>query len=537
MSYAHGTSDVPLLGETVGANLDRTVERLPDADALVSRHQDVRLTYAQFGEQVDLVARGLLDLGVSAGDRVGVWSPNNVEWVLVQYAAAKVGAVLVSINTAYRHGELRHVLRQSGTRLLLAAESVKSPDYRDVIDRVQPDVDGLDRVLHLGTDDWDTLLSAGEMVPMDVLRARSAAVQFDDPVNIMFTSGTTGAPKGVTVSHHAAINNGYVLGERCGYTRHDRVCIPIPFHHGFGNVCGNIACTTHGACIVIPGPSFEPGAVLDAVQAERCTSLYGVPTMFLAELSHPGFDRYDLSTLRTGLMGGSPCPRELMDQVVSRMHIEQITVGYGMTETMVTTLTSPDDDVERRVATVGPALPHVELKLVDSADKTTVVPRGVPGELCARGYSNMLGYWNDDAATAELMDRGRWLHTGDLAVMDDDGYLQIVGRIKDMIIRGGINVDPGEIENFLLAHPDIADVAVVGVPDPEYGEHVLACIRPAPGAGVTEDDVRTYCDGRIAYFKVPYYIQIVDAFPMTVTGKIQKYRIREQAISELGIGL
>lgn len=532
-SYAHGTSDVPLLGETVGANLDRTVERLPDADALVSRHQDVRLTYAQFGEYVDLVARGLLDLGVAAGDRVGVWSPNNAEWVLVQYAAAKVGAVLVSINTAYRHGELRHVLRQSGTRLLLAAESAKSPDYRDVIDRVAPDVEGLERVLHLGTDDWDNLLSAGEMVPMDVLRARSAAVQFDDPVNIMFTSGTTGAPKGVTVSHHAAINNGYVLGERCGYTRHDRVCIPIPFHHGFGNVCGNIACTTHGACIVIAGPSFEPGDVLGAVQAERCTSLYGVPTMFLAELGHPEFDRYDLSTLRTGLMGGSPCPRELMDQVVSRMHIEQITVGYGMTETMVTTLTSPDDDVERRVATVGPALPHVELKIVDPRDRTTVVSRGVPGELCARGYSNMLGYWNEDAATAELMDRGRWLHTGDLAVMDDDGYLQIVGRIKDMIIRGGINVDPGEIENFLLAHPDVADVAVVGVPDPEYGEHVLACIRPAPGASVTEDDIRSYCDGRIAYFKVPYYIQIVDAFPMTVTGKIQKYRIREQAISEL----
>lgn len=532
-SYAHGTSDVPLLGETVGANLDRTVERLPDADALVSRHQDVRLTYAQFGEYVDLVARGLLDLGVAAGDRVGVWSPNNAEWVLVQYAAAKVGAVLVSINTAYRHGELRHVLRQSGTRLLLAAESAKSPDYRDVIDRVAPDVEGLERVLHLGTDDWDNLLSAGEMVPMDVLRARSAAVQFDDPVNIMFTSGTTGAPKGVTVSHHAAINNGYVLGERCGYTRHDRVCIPIPFHHGFGNVCGNIACTTHGACIVIAGPSFEPGDVLGAVQAERCTSLYGVPTMFLAELGHPEFDRYDLSTLRTGLMGGSPCPRELMDQVVSRMHIEQITVGYGMTETMVTTLTSPDDDVERRVATVGPALPHVELKIVDPGDRTTVVSRGVPGELCARGYSNMLGYWNEDAATAELMDRGRWLHTGDLAVMDDDGYLQIVGRIKDMIIRGGINVDPGEIENFLLAHPDVADVAVVGVPDPEYGEHVLACIRPAPGASVTEDDIRSYCDGRIAYFKVPYYIQIVDAFPMTVTGKIQKYRIREQAISEL----
>ena len=536
-SYAHGTSDVPLLGETVGANLDRTVERLPDVEALVSRHQDVRLTYAQFGATVDLVARGLLAFGVAPGDRVGVWSPNNVEWVLVQYAVAKVGAVLVSVNTAYRHRELQYVLQQSGTRLLFAAESVKSPDYRDVIDGVLHDLDRLERVLHIGSGDWDDLLSAGEAVPMDALRARSAGVQFDDPVNIMFTSGTTGAPKGVTVSHHASVNNGDVLAERCGYSQHDRVCLPLPFHHGFGNVCGNIACTTHGACIVIPGPTFDPGDVLDAVQAERCTSLYGVPTMFLAELSHPAFDRYDLSSLRTGLMGGSPCPRELMDQVVSRMHIAQIAVGYGMTETMVTTLTSPDDAVERRVSTVGPALPHVELKIVDPNDRTTVVPRGVPGELCARGYSNMLGYWDDDAATNALMGRGRWLHTGDLAVMDDDGYLQIVGRIKDMIIRGGINVDPGEIENFLLTHPDIADVAVVGVPDPEYGEHVLACIRPVPGASVTQDDVRAYCDGRIAYFKVPYYIQFVDAFPMTVTGKIQKFKIRERAISELDLAV
>lgn len=350
-SYAHGTSDAPLLGETVGANLDRTVERLPDVEALVSRHQDVRLTYAQFGATVDLVARGLLALGVAPGDRVGVWSPNNVEWVLVQYAVAKVGAVLVSVNTAYRHRELQYVLQQSGTRLLFAAESVKSPDYRDVIDGVLHDLDRLERVLHIGSGDWDDLLSVGEEVPMDALRARSAGVQFDDPVNIMFTSGTTGAPKGVTVSHHASVN---------------------------------IACTTHGACIVIPGPTFDPGDVLDAVQVERCTSLYGVPTMFLAELSHPAFDRYDLSSLRTGLMGGSPCPRELMEQVVSRMHIAQIAVGYGMTETMVTTLTSPDDAIERRVSTVGPALPHVELKIVDPNDRTTVVARGVPGS-CARG--------------------------------------------------------------------------------------------------------------------------------------------------------
>jgi fatty-acyl-CoA synthase len=537
LSYAHGTSGTPLLGETVGANLDRTVERFPDADALVSRHQGVRMTYAQFGATVDVVAGGLLDLGIAAGDRVGLWSPNSAEWVLLQYAAAKVGAVLVSINTAFRQRELQHALQLSGARLLIAAESARSPDYREVIDRVLPDVDRLERVLHLGTADWDNLLSAGEMVPADVLRARSATVRFDDPANIMFTSGTTGAPKGATMSHHGNLNNGYLLGERSGCTRHDRVCLPIPLHHAFGSVCGNIACTSHGACIVLPGPAFEPGDVLDTLQVERCTSLYGVPTMFIAQLDHAGFDQYELSTLRTGIMGGSPCPRELMDQVISRMHIDQITIVYGMTETMVTTMTSPDDDIERRVSTVGPALPHVELKIVDAGDGATVVPRGVAGELCARGYSNMLGYWGDDASTAGIVDRARWLHTGDLAVMDDDGYLRIVGRIKDMIIRGGINVYPSEVENFLLGHPDIADVAVMGVPDREYGEHVLACIRTVPGADLTVDAVREYCEGRIAYFKVPHYVRFVAEFPMTVSGKVQKYKLRELAISELELAL
>jgi fatty-acyl-CoA synthase len=536
LSYAHGAADTSLLGETIGASLERTVERVPDAEALVSSHQGLRYTYAAFNAAVDDVARGLLARGVEVGDRVGVWSPNNAEWVLLQYATAKVGAILVNINPAYRRRELRYALGQSGCRMLVSAESFKTSDYRDMIEASRADAPALEQVLYVGTADWDDLLTAAEDVTADALRDRADGLQFDDPINIQYTSGTTGAPKGATLSHHNILNNGFFVGEYCRYTAADRVCIPVPFYHCFGMVLGNLACTTHGSCMVIPGPAFEPSAVLETIAAEGCTSLYGVPTMFVAELNHPDFDAFDLTSLRTGIMAGSPCPREIMKQVIARMHMEQVTICYGMTETSpVSTQTGPDDDIEQRVSTVGQVHPHVEIKIVDPDDLRTVVPRGASGELCTRGYSVMLGYWNDDERTAEVIDAGRWMHTGDLATMDDDGYVQIVGRIKDMIIRGGENVYPREVEEFLYEHPAIADVAVVGVPDDTYGEQVLAWIQLAEGAALTEDAVREYCRDSIAHFKTPRYVQFVDAFPMTVTGKIQKYKIREQAIADLGL--
>ncbi|CAN5901009.1 AMP-binding protein [soil metagenome] len=536
LSYSHGTSDTALLGETIGENLERTVERVPDAEALVSRHQDLRYTYAEFNDAVDLVARGLLHRGIEVGDRVGIWSPNNAEWVLLQYATAKAGAILVNINPAYRKRELEYALGQSGCRMLVSAESFKTSDYRDMIDQVEPDLDALEQVLYLGTDDWGALLSAGDEVAAEDLRRRAATLQFDDPINIQYTSGTTGAPKGATLSHHNILNNGYFIGEFCRYTEADRVCIPVPFYHCFGMVLGNLACTTHGACIVVPGPAFEPGPVLETVEAEACTSLYGVPTMFVAELNDDSFDDYDLSSLRTGIMAGSTCPREVMKQVIAQMHMDEVTICYGMTETSpVSTQTGPDDDIEQRVSTVGRVHPHVEVKITDPDDLHTVVPRGEPGELCTRGYSVMLGYWNDDERTAEVIDDGRWMHTGDLATMDDDGYVEIVGRIKDMIIRGGENIYPREIEEFLYEHPDIAGVTVVGVPDGKYGEQVLAWIQLADDAELTEDGVRDYCSDEIAHYKVPRYVQFVDEFPMTVTGKIQKFKIREQAIADLDL--
>jgi fatty-acyl-CoA synthase len=534
-SYASGTSTVPLLGETVGANLERTVARRPDAEALVSRHQDLRYTYGELNDAVDVVARGLLAAGIQQGDRVGMWSPNNAEWVMVQYATAKVGAILVNINPAYRTTELEYALNQSGCRMLIAAPSFKSSDYQAMVEQVRPNIPQLEQVTFLGSSGWDDLLAAGHALPMDPLAVRAAQLDFDDPINIQYTSGTTGFPKGATLSHHNILNNGFFIGEFCGYDERDRVCIPVPFYHCFGMVLGNLACTTHGATIVLPDAAFEPQAVLETVAAERCTSLYGVPTMFIAELGHPEFHRFDLSSLRTGIMAGSPCPVEVMKQVISAMHMADVTICYGMTETSpVSTQTAPDDSIDKRVGTVGRVHPHVEVKVIDPTTGHTV-ERGAPGELCTRGYSVMLGYWDDPEKTAEAIDPARWMHTGDLATMDDDGYVNIVGRIKDMIIRGGENVYPREIEEFLYSHPDVADVQVIGVPDAKYGEEIMAWVRLRAGASLTPDAIRAFCRNRIAHFKIPRYVKFTDDFPMTVTGKIQKFKMREQAIAELDL--
>jgi fatty-acyl-CoA synthase len=534
-SYASGSSRLPLLGETIGANIERTVNRVPDAEALVSVHQGLRFTYAELNDMIDLVARGLLDCGLEVGDRAGIWSPNLAEWVLVQYATAKLGVILVNLNPAYRSSELTYALNQSGCRMLFAAESFKSTDYRAIVESIRAEVGGLERVVYLGAPEWDGLLTAGQTVVVDRLVARSRLTDFDDPINIQYTSGTTGSPKGATLSHHNILNNGYFVGEALGYDETDRVCIPVPFYHCFGMVMGNLACTSHGAAMILPDAGFDAAAVLKAVEAERCTSLYGVPTMFIAELAHPGFAAHDLSSLRTGVMAGSPCPVEVMKQVISSMGMEEVTICYGMTETSpVSTQTSPHDGLDKRVGTVGQIHPHVEIKITDPATGRTV-PRGEPGELLTRGYSVMLGYWDDPVRSAEAIDPARWMHTGDLATMDTDGYINIVGRIKDMIIRGGENVYPREVEEFLYSHPDIEDVQVIGVPDARYGEEIMAWVRARPGASVDAEAIRDYCRDRIARFKVPRYVKFVDEFPLTVTGKVQKYKMREQAVVELGL--
>ena len=535
LSYANGISNTPLLGETIGANFERIVASFPDREALVSRHQGLRYTYQRLNEAVDVVARGLLDLGLEVGDRVGMWSPNCAEWVLVQYATAKTGLILVNINPAYRTSELAYALGQSGCRLLVAASSFKDSDYAAMIEQVRPELPALEQTVLLGSGSWDDLLSAGETVPQGRLGDRAAGLDFDDAINIQYTSGTTGFPKGATLSHHNILNNGFFTGELTRYTEADRVCIPVPFYHCFGMVLGNLACTTHGSAIVIPDAAFDPLSVLEAVEDERCTSLYGVPTMFIAELGHPDFGRFDLSSLRTGIMAGSPCPVEVMKQAMSTMHIGEVTICYGMTETSpVSTQTGPDDSVDKRVGTVGRVHPHVEVKIIDPVSGRTV-PRETPGELLTRGYSVMIGYWNDRARTGEVIDDQRWMHTGDLATMDGDGYVSIVGRIKDMIIRGGENVYPREIEEFLFGHPDISDVQVIGVPDARFGEEIMAWVKVRPGAELTDDDVRAFCRGRIAHFKIPRYVRFADDFPMTVTGKVQKFRMRETSVAELGI--
>ncbi|MFJ4188574.1 AMP-binding protein [Kitasatospora sp. NPDC089509] len=535
-SYASGTADVPLLGDTIGENLDRAVRAFPDRDALVDRPTGRRWTYAQLAADVDALALGLLELGIAKGDRVGIWAPNCAEWTLTQYATAKLGAILVTVNPAYRAHELEYVLNQAGIRLLVAAERFKTSDYAGMIDEVRPHCPELERVLLLGSPAWDAVLTAGRAVDPALLAARQGELAPDDPINIQYTSGTTGFPKGATLSHHNILNNGYFVGELLHYTEQDRICVPVPFYHCFGMVMGNLAATSHGACVVIPAPAFDPGATLAAVAAERCTSLYGVPTMFIAELADPDFDRYDLTSLRTGIMAGSPCPTEVMKEVIERMGMAEVSICYGMTETSpVSTQTRTDDPVERRVSTVGRVGPHLEVKVVDPATGRTV-PRGEPGELCTRGYSVMLGYWEEPERTAEAVDAARWMHTGDLAVMDEDGYLAITGRIKDMVIRGGENLYPREIEEFLHTHPDVLDVQVIGVPDRKYGEELMAWIRMREGAEpLTAEAVGAYCAGRLAHFKVPRYVHVVEEFPMTVTGKIRKVEMRELAVRILGL--
>ena len=534
-SYASGASAVPLLGETIGANLDRNAGAHPDREALVDVPSGRRWTYAQFVADVDTLALGLLELGVEKGDRVGLWSPNCPEWTLVQFATAKVGAILVNINPAYRSHELAYVINQSGCRLLVSATEFKTSSYVDMIDSVRDEIGGLEGTVYLGSPQWETLFERGDSTPTHRLHDREAQLSCDDPINIQYTSGTTGFPKGATLSHHNILNNGFFVGELCGYTEADRVCIPVPFYHCFGMVMGNLGAVTHGACMVIPAPAFDPTATLTAVQDEKCTSLYGVPTMFIAELGLPDFASYDLSSLRTGIMAGSPCPVEVMKRVVNDMGCADVTICYGMTETSpVSTQTRVDDDLERRVSTVGTVHPHVEVKVVDP-DTGLTVPRGTPGEFCTRGYSVMLGYWNEPDKTAEAIDAARWMHTGDLATMDDAGYLNIVGRIKDMVIRGGENIYPREVEEFLYTHAAVGDVQVIGVPDEKYGEELCAWVRLSEGATCDEEELRAFCKASLAHYKVPRYVVFVDEFPMTVTGKIQKYKMREDTIERLGL--
>ncbi|MCP3167494.1 AMP-binding protein [Myxococcus qinghaiensis] len=533
-SYVHGTSATPLLGETIGQNLRRTVERHGDREALVVVSQGYRATYRELWDITTQVAKGLLAMGVEKGDRVGLWSPNRFEWVVTQYATARIGAILVNLNPAYRTAELEYSLNQSGTSVLLLSRGFRQTDYRSMLEEVRPRCPQL-RVALVLDDDWRLLLSNAKHVSEHTLEDREASLQFDDPINIQYTSGTTGFPKGATLSHHNVLNNGYFIGEALKYGPQDRVCIPVPFYHCFGMVIGNLACTSHGATMVIPGEAFDPLAVLQTVQAEKCTSLYGVPTMFIAELDHPRFGEFDLTMLRTGVMAGSPCPVEVMKQVQSRMNMREVTICYGMTETSpVSTQSSLDDPFDKRVSTVGRVHPHLEVKVIN-AETGAVVPRGAAGELCTRGYSVMLGYWANEEATAKAVDAAGWMHTGDLATMDAEGYVRIVGRIKDLIIRGGENISPREVEEFLHTHPGVSEAQVIGVPSVKYGEEVMAWVKPKPGVTLTPEELTKHCTGRIASFKVPRHWKLVDAFPMTVTGKVQKFRMREVSVAELGL--
>ncbi|MCV7089594.1 AMP-binding protein [Mycobacterium interjectum] len=532
LSYERGPSEPPLLETTIGANLAATAAKHAQRDALVDVVTGRRWNYAELLVAVRRLATGLVRAGIGVGDRVGIWAPNRWEWVLVQYATAEIGAILVNLNPAYRARELEYALTQSGVAMVIAARQFKDTDYAALLDEVAPRCPALSDVVVLGGERWEELARA-ETDPA-ALAQIAATLDRRDPVNIQYTSGTTGYPKAATLSHRNILNNGYLVGELLEYTARDRICIPVPFYHCFGMVMGNLAATSHGACIVIPSPGFDAAATLRAVQAERCTSLYGVPTMFIAELALPEFDDYDLGSLRTGIMAGSPCPVEVMRKVIERMHMPGVSICYGMTETSpVSTQTRSDDPVERRVGTVGRAGPHLEVKVVDPAGARTV-PRGVAGEFCTRGYSVMAGYWNDPERTAEVIDADGWMHTGDLAVMDQCGYVQITGRIKDLIVRGGENISPREIEEFLHTHPDIVDVQVIGVPDARYGEEVMAVVmlRGASPA-LTLEGLREFCAGRIAHFKIPRYLRIVDEFPMTVTGKVRKTEMREQALQYL----
>jgi fatty-acyl-CoA synthase len=532
LSYAHGPSSTSLLGETIGGCLERVAAERPDNDALVSRAQEVRFTYSELATAVDRLASALLSHGVQPLDRVGIWAPNCFEWVLVQYATAKVGAILVNVNPAYRTHELAYALKQSGVRLLFSAPMFKSSDYRGMVADVREEAPALQDAVFFDDATWSDW--ASRSVDGDALAVREASLDTDDAINIQYTSGTTGFPKGATLSHHNILNNGYFVGELCSYTAADRICVPVPFYHCFGMVMGNLAALTHAACVVIPAPGFEPAATLGAVEKESCTSLYGVPTMFIAMLEDPSFANRELHTLRTGIMAGSPCPTDVMRRVVSDMHMGEVSICYGMTETSpVSTQTRKDDPLERRVGSVGRVGPHVEIKVINPASGRTVACGDV-GELCTRGYSVMRGYWEDPDRTAEVKDEAGWMHTGDLATMDDEGYVNIVGRSKDMVIRGGENVYPREVEEFLHTHPDIADVQVVGVPDATYGEELCAWVQLRRGAEELDADaLRAFCDGRLAHFKVPRYVLCVDEFPMTVTGKVRKSEMRDHSIQRL----
>jgi fatty-acyl-CoA synthase len=535
-SYAAGATTPALLEETIGANLERIVAEHGDREALVEVASGRRWTYASFDADVDALARGLIAAGIAKGDRVGIWAPNCAEWTLVQYATAKVGAIIVNINPAYRTHEMAYALNQSGLRLLISAESFKTSDYRAMVEQVRPDTLALERVVYIGTDDWTDLVAGGTDLPEGALAERMSTLEPGDPINIQYTSGTTGYPKGATLSHRNILNNGFFVTDTINFTHEDRLAIPVPFYHCFGMVMGNLGCTTHGAAMVIPGPGFDPAATLRAVQDERCTGVYGVPTMFIAMQNHPDFATYDLSSLRTGIMAGSICPVEVMKRCVNDMHMAEASIAYGMTETSpVSCQTLSDDDLERRTETIGKVHPHVEIKIVDPGTGETV-ERGEPGELCTRGYSVMIGYWDDQEKTDEAIDADGWMHTGDLAVMREDGYCNIVGRIKDMVIRGGENIYPREIEEFLYSHPDIEDVQVVGVPDERYGEELCAWVRMKAGATPLDAAaVRAFADGKLAHYKIPRYVMVVDEFPMTVTGKIRKVQMREESADKLGL--
>ncbi|MBP2450236.1 AMP-binding protein [Mycolicibacterium lutetiense] len=533
-SYDAGPTDVPVLDETIGANFERMVAAGPDADALVEVETGRRWTYAGLNDEVDAVARGLIASGVEKGDRVGIWAPNCGEWVILQLATAKIGAVLVNINPAYRTHELGYVLKQSGIRTLVSATAFKSSDYVTMVAEVQAECPALKDIIYLGTLDWDRLRT--EQADEGQFRARFDELSHTDPINIQYTSGTTGFPKGATLSHRNILNNGFFVGGLINFGRGDRVCIPVPFYHCFGMVMGNLGALTHGATIVIPAPGFDPGITLAAVESEGCTALYGVPTMFIAMLGHPDFAQFDLSSLRTGIMAGSVCPVEVMRRVVADMHMAEVAICYGMTETSpVSCQTLVDDDLDRRTATIGRAHPHIEVKIVDPETGETV-ERGQSGEFCTRGYSVMLGYWNDETKTREAIDPDGWMHTGDLAVMREDGYCTVVGRIKDMVIRGGENVYPREIEEFLYTHPDIDDAQVIGVPDAKYGEELCAWIRMKPGrTPLDAQAVRAFATGKLAHYKIPRYVHVVDEFPMTVTGKIRKVDMRDETVKLLGL--
>jgi len=542
ISYDHGVSDKKLIGETIGVFFDRTVETHREREALVVRHQNVRWSWGELGRRVDDLAAGLLTLGLERGDRVGIWSPNTSEWTLAQFATAKAGLVLVNVNPAYRRAELDYAMNKVECKALILAPALKTSNYLEIVEDLvkAKKLPHLRHVIRLGREktpgmlNFDDVATAGGNAEKARIAELAPKLQFDDAINIQFTSGTTGFPKGATLSHHNILNNGYFVGEGLKLTPEDRLCIPVPLYHCFGMVMGNLGCLTHGSTMIYPSEAFDPLATLQAVAEERCTALYGVPTMFIAQLDHPDFAKFDLKSLRTGIMAGSPCPIEVMKKVQSHMHMGEVTIAYGMTETSpVSTQCATDDPVERRVSTVGQVLPHIEIKIVDTEGRA--VPRGETGEFCTRGYSVMKGYWNDEAKTKEAVDEAGWMRTGDLATMDEEGYVNIVGRLKDMIIRGGENVYPREIEEFLYRHPKVQDVQVIGVPDPRYGEAVCAWIKLHAGETATDEEIRTFCQGQIAHYKIPRYIEFVPEFPMTITGKIQKFVMREQTIEKLGL--